>query len=197
MELNITSQTTYLGITYLAGPTNVPEYIGQAMVAAGLATLLVKQTPIPSGLTVLARAGAPSAALTGSTTETVIASVTIPAGALKNAALRLDTQWSHTNNANNKTLKMTIGGQTVFSVVQTTTASTSDLRTISNPGTGDVQRGPNASATGATAFGGATGATLALTLDTDSPLVIEFRGQLANAADSITLEDYVVEIVKG
>jgi hypothetical protein len=62
-----------------------------------------------NGSCVLA-ASSVAASFTGSTTETTITTVTIPANLVTaNAALEIETLWSFTSNANNKTPIIKIG----------------------------------------------------------------------------------------
>ena len=148
------------------------------------------------GFHVLA-ASAVAASITGTTSETVLATVSIPAGAIgPNGILRVTSQWSYTNSANNKILRLRLGGlsgSTFFDVTQTTTAVYVDLgRLIHNVNSNAAQKSRGASVTGA----GSTGtAHITRTVDTTVALDLVFTGQLANTGETVTLESYVVELL--
>lgn len=134
---------------------------------------------------------------TGSTAETVFATIPIPAGTMTaTAALRITTLWSYTNSANAKTGRVRLGGVSgtqFLSVAHTTTASFSDSRLIRNRGVVNSQVG---TATGSTASAGSTSA--AVTTGTVNMAVAQdlvLSGQLALGTETITLEAYLVELL--
>src|SRR5688500_6060251 len=75
-----------------------------------------------------------AASHTGNTTETTLATVTVPANAIgANGRLRVTSLWSHTNSANSKTLRVRFGGAagTIYtSLTVTTTLSTRVLSEV-------------------------------------------------------------------
>lgn len=133
-----------------------------------------------------------SASHTGATSETTLASLTIPGGALgPNGALRITSQWSHTNSANNKTLRYRLGGVTLMAPSVTTSAASAHQRTVQNRGAENAQvtHGggfPNT-------FGGTANATLTATIDMSVSQTLTLSGQLANSGENVTLESYIVE----
>jgi hypothetical protein len=143
-------------------------------------------------------ASAAAASHTGDTAETVLATVTIPANCMgPNGVLRIRSSWSYPNNANVKTIRARLGGltgTTYFASAPTTTATYSDLRSISNRGATNSQVGsaPTASQIVASASALPTSA-----IDTTAATTLVFTAQCANAADTITLESYQVEVLKG
>ena len=148
------------------------------------------------GFHVLA-ASAVAVSHTGNTNETVLATIPIPAGAIgPNGVLRVTSQWSYTNSANNKTLKVRLGGisgSIFFDTQQTTTAAYVDMgRLIHNVNSAAAQKSRGASVTGA----GSTGtAHITRTVDTTVALDLVLTGQVANTGETVTLESYVVEIL--
>lgn len=144
-------------------------------------------------------ASAVAASHTGDTAETALATVTIPANAMgPNGRVRITTQWSFTNSANNKTLRVRFGGPsgTVYaSNIQTTTASVRDQREIANRGVANSQVG-GASNTN-TSFAQTSGAVVTSSVNTAAATTVVLSGQLASSGETITLESYLVEIIRG
>jgi hypothetical protein len=141
-----------------------------------------------------------AASLTGVTTDSALASIAIPAGAMgPNGRLRVTTLWSITNSANAKTLRVRLGGLagTAFqSIALTTSASFRAQCEIANRNNQASQVGANASI----GSGGwsATGAAIATAaIDTSAAATLVISGQLANGGETITLEGYLVELAYG
>ncbi len=138
-----------------------------------------------------------AAALTGTTAETILASVAVPAGEMgPNGVLRVTTEWSYTNSANNKTLRTRLGAGlsgTVFdSIVPTTNAFQRRQCDIKNRNANNAQMAPPSAYVAG--FGTSTGAVLTGTVDTSAAQTLAITGQLANAGETITLESYLVEL---
>lgn len=134
---------------------------------------------------------------TGSTDETVFATVSIAAGAMSaNAILRITTLWSYTNSANNKTGRIRLGGVSgtqFLSVAHTTSASFSDSRLIRNRGATNSQvctASASVSSAGTTGLAVTTG-----TVDMSVAQDLVLSGQLALGTETITLEGYLVELI--
>ena len=135
----------------------------------------------------------PNASVTGTTTETTLSSLTIPGGLLgADGAIRVTAIFSFTGTAGIKTMRAKYGTLTFVNsgpVVSTLSASIS--RTIANT-TATAQVAVPITA----AEGNAQGTSLLSgTVDStvDQPLV--FTVQLANIADSATLQKVIVEIL--
>jgi hypothetical protein len=137
---------------------------------------------------------------TGDTSETTLATITVPANAMgPNGVLRITTQWSYTNSANNKTMFVKFGGAAGTAYLQctaTTTASHRDVRQIANVNATNSQKG-NASAATAGGHGITTGAVVTSARDTTAAQDITIRGQLGNSGETVTLEAYTVELCYG
>jgi len=133
---------------------------------------------------------------TGNTDETILATVTIPAGLMGlNGVLRIDYLWSVTNSGNNKTVRARlggIGGTAFLSLANTTVASVRGFRNIQNRGSASSQisEWSDGLGPGSTASAVTTG-----TVDTAAAQDLVFTAQLASAAETITLERYLVELI--
>lgn len=148
----------------------------------------------------LLQQSAAAAALTGTTTETALATISIPGNAMgANGSIVIHSSWSHTNSANNKNARARIGGisGTVFmNYTDTTTATLTDLRHIANRNATNSQA-VSASNGGATGGFGASASTLsAPAQDTTANFDIVLTGQLANSGETITLESYRAELIR-
>lgn len=134
--------------------------------------------------------------LTGSTSETALATVTIPAGAIgANGLLRVTLLTSHTNNANTKTIRVRlggIGGTAFISVANTATLSMFFDRTIANRNSQSAQVAAAASSINAYSASGSAPTTG--TVDTSASQDLVISGQLQAGADTMTLESYLVEL---
>lgn len=152
----------------------------------------------PSGIRLLA-ASPTAVPHTGTTAETVLATVLIPGGAMGPIGrLRVISLWSYTNSANSKTMRIRLGGIAGLQVaaqVSTTTATVQTWQLIRNVNAENVQKMFNASSpvpfqTAATA----ALVTGAVNTAVDQNLV--FTATLANTGETITLEDYMVELIR-
>lgn len=139
-----------------------------------------------------------SSSVTGTTTETTLATVTIPGGSMgPNGALRIDVSASWTANTNLKTLNIKLGG-TLIGGFGRSGATETGARTqvvVENRGsqTSQVISQPSATSIIFGVFTVAYPATL--TKDTSQDLALTITGTLANSADTITLERYLVEVI--
>lgn len=140
---------------------------------------------------VLLGASAVAAAVTGTTAETVLATVTVPAGAMgPSGGLEIRSSWTVTNSANSKTLRTRLGGLagSQFQTLGLTTVVTAaDVRRIRNRGNAASQVGSApANASGINVGSGSAHATAAVDTSVAQDLVL--TGTLALATESITLE---------
>ena len=143
-------------------------------------------------------ASAVAASVTATTSEEELATVRIPADSMgPNGVLRITTLWTYTNSANNKLLKVRfsgISGTAYMANTETTTAFRSDQRKIHNRGSRSSQGG---GASGVTAFGTGTGAPVTSAVDTTVETTLSITGQKASAGETLTLENYLVELYAG
>lgn len=142
--------------------------------------------------------------LTGTTAETALARVSLtPAQMGPNGVLTITAAWSYTNNANAKTPRVRFGaagitppaGGLITGQARTTQLFEQFINLIRNRNNLAKQV-----ANSPTSIGMAVGvfAPVSLfTIDTSAACDLIFTGQLANAADTITLEGYEVELFYG
>lgn len=144
---------------------------------------------------ILAQSGVASS-VTGTTSETTLATITVPANAMgANGAVRIWCAWSWTNNGNSKTPRIRFGGTggTVFtSNTLTTSQSVQDVKIIQNRNATNSQVGTTNTIGG---FSNSSVATVTAAIDTTAAVDIVISGQLANSADTLTLERYLVELL--
>lgn len=126
--------------------------------------------------------------ITGTTAETTLATITIPAGAIgANGNVYIEALFNRTGTGS-KTLRFRFGG-TVVMQISITSQGTLCRKRVSNRNTENSQV---CSAAADAGFGATT--PLALAIDTSAAVDITITVQLANAADSCTLESYAVQL---
>lgn len=132
------------------------------------------------------------------TTEDTLATIAVGANTLgTNGWMRITTNWSFTNNGNNKTLRVRYSGAagTQYLGTTLTTQQYTMVQTIiANAGATNSQRGNSQTIT----FAGVTGTTAATAqtsaVDTTASTTIVITGQKGSAGDALTLESYLVEV---
>lgn len=131
--------------------------------------------------------------VTNTTTETTVAAMTIPGNALgPSGKIKIWPLLSMTNSANNKTIKITFGGQTLYSAVGfTSMAQMAQLIVIRNK-TASTQVCVNGAASG---IGNTTGSVGTGTVDTRTDQTLAMTVKMAALAETITLEGFFVELV--
>lgn len=142
------------------------------------------------------QSGAAGSALTGTTAETVLATLTVPGYVLgANGSLDVDALWTMTNNANAKTLRARLGGLAGWAFWS---QSITTFNTARGAGRMQNRNSPLSQVSFAgVSFGGQASPVLTATVDTTASQTVVITGQLANAADSLTLESYTVRITPG
>ena len=119
--------------------------------------------------------------LTGTTLETTLLTITIPAALMGSIGrLNLLSFFALTNNANNKTLRAKIGANTVHVAGAASLAATGFNFWLLNLNSATAQRN-NSSALFA--------------IDTTVSMDLRITGQLADAADSMTLNTLTLELI--
>jgi hypothetical protein len=140
------------------------------------------------GARVLAISGTPSS-LTGTLTETALATITIPAGAMgANGRIEVWAQFTASpSSANAKTGRVRFGGLAGTNFQTATMTTTLGFQAnvyVQNMNAQNVQEGFSLQTT---AF-----APTAAAVDTSASTTFVLTGQLANAGDTITLRSYRV-----
>jgi len=141
-------------------------------------------------------ASAVAASVTGTATKTALATINVPAGAMgANGRLRVTTHLSMTASTNTKTLSFELGGAAFYSRAEAgaTVAAYRDQREIINRNSQSSQVCWRASAIGG--FGGGTAASTTGSVNMASTQQLIIYGQLANTSETITLENYLVELL--
>ena len=159
-------------------------YAGKYGVANGVGS--VAFTPvIPSG-TLTAVTGSNSA-FTGSTTETTLVNVTVPAGSLgNNGQIVVTSNWACNNSAGAKAGVVYLGGTAVGTASSyTTSTGGSSMNSIRNRGVLNVQ-------TSQLVGGAAASASVYTAIDTSIDKAITITGDTATATDHIVLEGFTV-----
>lgn len=149
---------------------------------------------VGKGIRVLG-ASAVAASVSSGTSEVTLATITVPANAMgANGRLRITTEWTYTNGSNNKTLRVKFGGQTWMQIVATTTAHQKHQIEICNVNATNIQK---SFVTGlVTAFGSSANSIQSGAADTTTSLGITITGQPATGGETITLESYLVELIR-
>ena len=131
--------------------------------------------------------------LTGTTSATTLATITIPAGLIgANGKLKIYPLWSTTNNANNKILRVNIGGLICTTMASQNFPNNSGLVIIRNINSESVQKCSSGLVAG---IGSSFGSIASITIDTTAATNISLAGQLAVGTDTLTLEDLFIEVV--
>lgn len=150
----------------------------------------------------LAGSAAAQTAHTGTTNETTIVSVTVPAGLMgANGTLAIFLDWTHTSSGNSKTLRTrfsTISGTIFLAHAATTTTHTLQYLEIANRNSAASQVGGGFGNRGSDGLIQQNTTLTTASVDTaaaDTTLV--FTAQLANSGETITLERYRVELIRG
>lgn len=147
-----------------------------------------RRSPIVVGQSAVA------ASVTGTLTETTLASITIPGGMMGvNGVLRVIPLFSMTNNANTKTFNIRLGGILINTPVVASVAAIQMLSLIRNRNAQNSQVSFTPANT--TGLGTAGAAVLAVNVDTSVDQVLALSGVLSNTGDTITLEGYTVEVL--
>lgn len=142
-------------------------------------------------------ASAASASHTGGSAgveSAALATVTVPGGSMgKNGRLRITSMWSYTNHASNKTLRIRFGGNLFLDAVVTTSAAVQQSTIIRNNASASVQKAYAIANVGG--FGSTTAAIKTDTINTNNDQTITFHAVLADTSHTVTLEDYMVEVL--
>lgn len=140
---------------------------------------------------------------TGTLAETVLARIAFPAAAMgPNGIVQINSLWSFNNNANVKTMRTRFGpagfspatGNDIQGLNGTTSLTYQVIVIIKNRNDQASQVcGPG----GIAGVGNSTIAVTTRTVDTTAAFDFIFTGQLANTADTLTLESYMFELFYG
>lgn len=142
-------------------------------------------------------ASAVAASHTGNTTETILATIPVPAGIMGvNGALRIAADWTTTNSANDKTLRIRlggIGGAVLTGTAFTTVANAFHRMMVVNRNSASSQWVSTDRSRATDIVSSYEATTAAVNTAVAQDLVI--TGQLETGTETITLENYIVELI--
>lgn len=151
------------------------------------------------GVTLLAHSGT-AASATGTTTETTLATYTMPANTLNaNGVLRIVSFWTCNSSANSHTARVRFGGTggTVYSNdTLTSRLSGQGITFIRANNATNAQKAFVGSLFGNSGYFSSSTAITTSAVDTTANVNIVISGQLANSADTLTLEGYTIELLQ-
>lgn len=140
-----------------------------------------------------------SVSLTGTLAETALATISIPGGAMgPNGLLRVTTLWTFTNSANMKTLRVRFGGMTGVRYLDLDITAQSQAHVVTvirNRNNQASQIGYLAATSGS--FGVNNGVNTTSTVNTAVAQDLVIPAQLAVTTETITLEGYSAELLRG
>src|SRR5215469_6452777 len=133
--------------------------------------------------------------LTGTTAETNMASLKIPANSMgKNGAVEIRLLWSYSNSSNNKILAIRVG-TTAGAITGPVAGSATTVTTTATAQTLTIIRNNNAtnsqtifSALPTTPFASSSLANTATALDATADFYLNINGQLALSTETLTLQ---------
>lgn len=143
-------------------------------------------------------------AVTGTATETVLSTYTLPAGLLTpNSQLDIMHTWTYTNSANSKTVRIKhsslgggTGGDAYYSVAATTSLSLMATCSIRSNNSTSAQKGWGVGNTVPSGLSAIASTLRSFSRSTSVATDIVFTGQLANTGETITLSGYTI-VLKG
>jgi len=150
----------------------------------------------PVGGELVVAQSAASSSVTGTVSETTLATYTIPGGMVHaNGCFEINMLYTYTNSANNKTIRVRLGGISgtiYYTPIVTTTASAQGFCIIRCANSVSSQKGFGPGTGGISGFGNVATAltTSSVNLNSNSDIVI--TGQLANSGETITLNVYSI-----
>lgn len=135
-----------------------------------------------------------AASVTGTASETTLATVAIPAGVMNTSgSLVVTSLWSVTSSANNKTVRGRLGVSAAYAINLATSTATYHTQWITrNRGVANSQVTNMASST---AYAVSANPVTITSIDTAVAQNYTITCQLANSGETATLEAYSVELV--
>lgn len=142
-------------------------------------------------------ASATAVATPADTSENILATITVPAGAMGlNGIIRILAVWTCTNNANVKTVRARFSGigGTIFATGSMASAvSLRQFTQFANRGVSNSQVGGSSAHN--VQFTNTTNAAITAAVDTSAATTIVLTAEKATAGDTLTLESYSVELI--
>jgi hypothetical protein len=171
----------------LVGKATTDTLTNKTLTSATLATKLVK------GVYVIA-ASAVQSSHTGTTAETTLATIAVPANSLgANGILRITVQWGFVGVADTKRCRIKFNGTDFIDLTAANTSLSARHQTqIANRNATNSQVGTSIAQAN---WNTVTLSPITSAHDTTGSLNITITGQLANAADTVAVEGYLVELI--
>lgn len=131
--------------------------------------------------------------LTGTTAETTMLTIPVKGGLIgANGVLAIQPLWSNTNNANNKTLRIKLGATTCYSYGAVNLSHQDAYINVRNIGSESSQKTTSG-------MSGGTGGTVnnynSTSTDTSVDFNIVVTGQLANSADTMAIQAFLIMVL--
>lgn len=137
--------------------------------------------------------GSPNVAVTGTTNETVLHSVTVPANVLGNGgSIIIIPLWQMTNSINTKTMRTRFGGALIEDIPATTSAGLQHLTMLYNSA---INSQVSFNVSNNSGLGLSTLAPVTFNVDTSIDQVLSFSGVLTNIGESISLKGLYVGLI--
>lgn len=146
------------------------------------------------GVPYILAASAVAVSVSGVTTETTLATISVPANAMgANGILRITAQWGYSGGAANWNVRTKFNGTSYYEVQFGNTSLSGRTQTqIANRNATNSQVGNGNQQAN---WAGSAGAVITTSHDTTTALNITLTGQLVNGADTVTLHSYLVELI--
>lgn len=190
-------------LTLPAGTTNftatggASQVLRQSSEGGAFTVSQLDASDIANGWKVLAKSAA-GVSHTGNTSETALATIAIPAGAMgPNGAIRVTILGNGTNSGNSKIIRVRFGGAGGTQYLASTTTTSPVVRMqgeISNRNSQSSQVGNNYLTTGGWHVGTVIETS---SVDTSSAVDLVITGQLAAGGETVTVESFLVEVTYG
>lgn len=134
-----------------------------------------------------------AASMTGTTSETTLATISVKAGLLgANGKVKVTPLFTMTNNANLKTFRVKYDTDVCYTASISNSIQEAPFVLIRNANNVAIQKTASTLPSG---LGNIAASFRTTTVNTDSAFDIVITGQLASSGDTITLEDVLVEII--
>lgn len=151
---------------------------------------------------VLGASASTGRSVTNTVSETALATIPIPAGMMGlNGIIRVWAYWANNNSGNSKTARVRFGasgagtsGSLFTAIVQSTNTNWKTHTQIANRNSASSQIGDTGNGAGGWSPAAVAWATSSIT--TTSACEVVLTGQLANTGDTLTLESYLVELIR-
>lgn len=138
-------------------------------------------------------ASAVATSATGTTSEITLATITIPANAMRpNGIVRITSQWDFNTSGNNKTMRVKFNGSAIWDSTATSQGYVRNQTQFSNRNATNLQVASASNGVGG--FGVVSGASVTTAFDTTTSLAVALTGTLGSTSDTLTLSSYVVEL---